>query len=261
MSKITYPDKNKEGAGESTLWRDVDANEVKESVNAIYDALPVNPVTTDTEQTITGAKTFATDKLISPDITTANDFTIKTGTVKTLVLLQPAYRDEYPAMVIPAGGATAPDAVPHTIGGVLRTLYGFDGSATQEILSGSFEIPHDYMIGQQIEAHVHWRPSASSTGTVIWYLDWEYSPPNAAPIAMTAKQVEINIASDKQYHHLLSSLGTLEQPSTPFAIGGKIGFNLRRTPTTDTYGADALLEQIALHIPCDTMGSRQLYVK
>jgi hypothetical protein len=55
----------------------------------------------------------------------------------------------------------------------------------------------------------------------------------------------------------------MPEPSTPFAIGGKIGFNIRRTPTDeeDTYAGDALLEQIALHIPCDTNGSRQIYIK
>jgi hypothetical protein len=164
-------------------------------------------------------------------------------------------------MVIPASGSAAPDDTAHTIGNVARTLRAFDGSNTQEILSGSFEIPHDYMIGQAIEVHVHWRPSTTGTGTVIWYFDWEYSPPNAAPIAMAGKQVEVNIASDKQYHHLLSTMGTLTQPSTPFAIGGKIGFNIRRTPANDTYAGDALLEQISLHVPCDTMGSRQIYVK
>ena len=29
----------------------------------------------------------------------------------------------------------------------------------------------------------------------------------------------------------------------------------------DTYGADALFEQIAFHVPCDTSGSRQIYIK
>ena len=46
-------------------------------------------------------------------------------------------------------------------------------------------------------------------------------------------------------------------------LGGKIGFNLRRTPADagDTYGADTLFEQIALHVPCDTLGSRAVYTK
>ena len=34
MSKITYHDKDKYGPGETTICRDVDANEVKASVNS-----------------------------------------------------------------------------------------------------------------------------------------------------------------------------------------------------------------------------------
>ena len=37
MAKITYTNKNKAGTGDALLWKDVDANEVKTSVNAIYD--------------------------------------------------------------------------------------------------------------------------------------------------------------------------------------------------------------------------------
>lgn len=171
------------------------------------------------------------------------------------------YRDEYPSIIIPASGATAPDSVGHTIGGVARQFYGFDGNSTQEVLSGSFEIPHDYAYGLPIEIHIHWRPSTTGTGNVQWFFDWEYSPPQLAPISKTTLSIIENIDSNKQYWHLLSSFG--EIPDLDFIIGGKIGFNLRRTPNgvADTYAADALLEQIALHIPIDTLGSRQRYIK
>ena len=211
---------------------------------------------------LTNFGTFLTGVLIAPDITSeSGDFTVKTGANKTLVLEQPTWRDEYPSILVPATGAAAPDETPHTIGGVIRNFKSFDGGNTEERLGGSFEIPHDYMVGQSIEAHVHWRPSASSTGTVKWYFDWEYSPPNGQSIAQTSLTVEHDITSDKQYWHFLDTFGSLPQPSTPFSLGGKIGFNIRRSPSTDTYSADALLEQIALHIPCDTNGSRQIYAK
>lgn len=218
------------------------------------------PYTGATQNVNLGTFSLGTDE-IKTDTTAPTDLILTTGLHKTLVFASPIFRDEYPAMLIPATGAASPDAVPHTIGGVLRTMYGFDGAATQEILSGSFEIPHDYMVGQPIEVHDHWRPSASSIGTVTWYFDYEYSPPNAAPIPQATLSVTHNITSNSQYIHFLDSFGNMPQPSTPFSLGGKIGFNLRRTPTTDTYGADALLEQIALHIPCDTAGSRQIYIK
>lgn len=207
--------------------------------------------------------TGATDdiNLGAHGIEVTGDLLITLPANKTQVLSQPTYRDEYPAMVVPASGAAAPDEVPHTIGGVIRSLRAFDGNSTEERLSGSFEIPHDYMVGQPIEVHLHWRPAASSTGTVKWYFDYEYSPPNASPIPQTGLSVEHNITADSRYKHYLDTFGNLPQPSTPFSLGGKIGFNIRRTPTTDTNSGDALLEQIALHVPCDTAGSRQIYIK
>ncbi len=194
-------------------------------------------------------------------IIVTDDFTITLPVKKTIVLSEPTYRDEYPQFLIPAGGQAAPDEVDHTIGGVQRRMRGFDGNATEERLSGSFEIAHDYMYGEDIEVHVHWRPSTTGLGTVIWYFDWEYSPPQGAPISQVTLSVTATLDTNKQYWHLLTSLGTLPQPSTPFRLGGKIGFNIRRSPTTDSYGADVLLEQVALHIPCDTNGSREIYIK
>jgi len=68
---------------------------------------------------------------------------------------------------------------------------------------------------------------------------------------------------NNQFWHKLTTFGYMPQPSTPFSLGGKIGFNIRRTPTddADTYAGDVYLEQVALHVPCDTNGSRQIYVK
>jgi len=48
-----------------------------------------------------------------------------------------------------------------------------------------------------------------------------------------------------------------------YTLGDKIRFNLRRSPadTEDTYAADIIFEQIAMHVQIDTLGSRQRYTK
>lgn len=45
MAKIAYTDKSKTGTGAVKQWRDVDANEVKASVNALYDQFIVDQYT------------------------------------------------------------------------------------------------------------------------------------------------------------------------------------------------------------------------
>jgi hypothetical protein len=179
-----------------------------------------------------------------------------------------AYRDEYPAILIVASGAAAPDSVGVTIGGVARQMYSFDGNNTQERLSGSFEIPHDYAYGKEIEVHVHFRPSTTGTGNVKWFFDYEKSGVNLSgattiisPVEKTTISAICSIGTASQYAHYVFSIGNL--PDTDYHIGEKIGFNIRRNPSDgdDTYGADVLLEQISLHVPVDTAGSRQVYVK
>lgn len=219
----------------------------------------------DEEQIISALKTFLPNTLSSPDITSEDDLTVKTGENKTLVLDHPVWRDEYPSFLVSAGGAAAPDEIPVTIGGVLRTVRSFDGGNTEERLSGSFEIPHDMVIDSSVtpELHVHWRPATTGLGVVKWFFDWEYSPPEGAPISMTSLSTTEEITEDNQYWHKLTTFGYLPQPSTEYGIGGKIGFNVRRTPADedDTYTGEVYLEQIALHVPCDTKGSRQIYIK
>lgn len=178
------------------------------------------------------------------------------------------WRDELPSYLSNVSGAAAPDSVAHTVGGVLRQFDTFDGVNTTEIKSGSFEIPHDMVLDSAMkllgflpELHLHWRPSTTGTGVVKMFFDWEYSPPQQAAIPQTPIVFLATIDSNKRYFHILTSFGYL--PNLNYTVGGKIGFNLRRTPTDpqDTYGADILFEQIALHVPTDTNGSRQVYIK
>jgi hypothetical protein len=84
-----------------------------------------------------------------------SDLVITTGVNKTIVTSEPTYRDEYPNELVPAAAQGEPEAITVTIGGVPRRMRSYDGGNTQELLSGSFEIPHDYMIGRPIEVHLH----------------------------------------------------------------------------------------------------------
>lgn len=181
-----------------------------------------------------------------------------------------AYRDEYPSFDwLPAGGKASPDLANHVIGGVDRRVYVFDGGSTEERLSSCFEIPHDYAYGLPIEVHMHFRPTDNSAGDVKFFFDWEYSGVNNStaegynnpPQAQTSLTMIETIPSNSQYYQVIRAFGDL--PDLGFELGDKIGFNIRRTPSDveDTYNADVILEQVALHIPVNTNGSRQRYVK
>jgi hypothetical protein len=112
-----------------------------------------------------------------------------------------------------------------------------------------------------IEWHVHFMPSTTGSGTVKWFLDYCHIPANGVAVAQTT--LEITCAVDnQQYNHLLCGT-TLPAPAVGWNIGDIVLFRLRRTPTDDddTYGADALLIKTALHVPVNSRGSRQRYIK
>lgn len=178
-----------------------------------------------------------------------------------------AYRDEYPSQPwLPAGSNNSPDLVSHSIGGVARQLYCFSGVNTIEYLSSSFEIPHDYAYGHDIEVHAHIRPSTADAGDIKLTFNWEYSAPQGGPQQHSTQSSLSFVVSvdDQRYFNIIRAFtSALPQDEFQFELGGKIGFNVVRIAgdPADTYLADMILEQVALHIPVDTDGSRELYHK
>lgn len=226
-----------------------DLNKVIDSVNTLWEQYLTNP-------------------LQRNGIVSLEDFTIFTPANKTVVLDQVVWRDEYPAHILEAGAQAAPEPVNVTIGGVFRRLYSFDGGNTEERLSGSFEIPHDMILFEVTdmeailpELHLHFRPSTNNAGTVKFFFDWEHSPAQGAPDAQDTISMTFEIPANSLGVHFVKTFGYL--PNLGYEVGDKIGFNLRRSPAdaADTYASDILFEQIALHVPIDTLGSRTIYTK
>jgi len=179
------------------------------------------------------------------------------------------YRDEYTAgdWVNPVGGAP-PDPVTVTIGGVAFRLLGFDGNNTTEWTANSFEIQHDIAIDalnaetEKLEWHVHFMPSNNEAGDVKWRFEYCILPLAAVAIPQTTVTSIVTLLANTQYKHYIASV-ELPKPAGGYHIGDIILFNIKRIPTDeqDTYGSDALLLKTALHVPVDTLGSRQRYEK
>jgi hypothetical protein len=151
----------------------------------------------------------------------------------------------------------------------------FNGVNTEERASASFEIQHDIdttAVNNEddfIEAHIHWMPSTNDAGDVVWFFDYCVAKVNALPIPQTTLAVVGSCEADCQFKHQISPFyddGTIIRvpvPSGGFGIGDVIIFNIRRTPTDDrdTYPADAIMIKVALHVPVNSNGSRQRYIK
>lgn len=198
-----------------------------------------------------------------------SDLTITTSVGKTVVYKEPVWRDEYVGGDWGDGtGNQRPSFEAFTIGGIAYRKMTLDQNDSR---TNCFEIPHDMVLSENIELqpelHAHIRPTNNATGTVILFLEPEWSKANitevnpvVAPIPlaeMTATLTIVNGSSD--YPHYVVSFGKL--PVNSYNIGDLIGFKVSRRTGQGTYTADIIIEKLAMHVPIDTRGSRQIYVK
>ena len=176
----------------------------------------------------------------------------------------PAWDDANIAGFSLGAGASAPDFTTAIQGGILAP--GFDGGSTMEQLYGVIELPHDYKEGSDIQPHVHWCPSDTGAGNVVWRL--EYTWCNAIPATVFPGANTITGTS---------AAATVAKTNTPVDIGtglisgagmkisSHFAFRLYRDPNNvdglDTYGSDALLISFGLHYQVDALGSRLITTK
>ncbi len=169
---------------------------------------------------------------------------------------------------IPTSGGAAPDSVAYIIGGINYTFLSFDGGNTTEQMTNYFEIIH----GINIEAlnndtllpeiHTHGFASTNGSGNVQILIDITYIPVNAAPITYTPLYIDIPITINQQFYHKIAGV-EFNKPAGGFNIGDKLLVRYSRVPQAggDTYNADWVFMQCALHMPFNSRGSRQRYIK
>lgn len=151
-------------------------------------------------------------------------------------------------------GAAAPDQI-NFIDANLQA-YAFDGGVLTERLYGSLEMQHDYKEGSDIEIHVHWTPTDTTGGNVVWqiYYSWAnvgdtYATPTLIAASPTA-------AGTVAWANKYTSVGVISGAGK--TINSQLSFQIFRDPANvgDTYTGDAALVQFGVHYQCDTTGSR-----
>jgi hypothetical protein len=87
-------------------------------------------------------------------------------------------------------------------------------------------------------------------------------PVDAAPIALLQKEIIIPISVNQRYYHKMQGV-EFNKPASGFNVGDKILVKYTREPgnAADTYTADWAFLQCAMHMPFNSKGSRQRYVK
>jgi hypothetical protein len=212
---------------------------------------------------VTSEKSNANDGEVWLNDTTNQIQYMADGSVYT-VLSDPLIGDatywedlRFPAQTL-APGATAAD--PCVVIGSLRTLC-FDGGATAESANLVVQWPHAMKQNSTVYPHVHWGPSNTGAGFVIWGL--EYSCQNTGGTFVVSATSTVSEAAGGVAH---KNKYTEFPPIDTTAYGGLSGMCLMRvfrdpTASGDTYGSDAELYEFDIHYQLDSIGSRDEEVK
>lgn len=166
----------------------------------------------------------------------------------------------YNDLIMPASNlrpGNTPPVWAASIGGIYG--YRFDAGVADE-LHGSAEIQHDYKEGTDLSFHVHWTPTTTNTGDIVWGV--EYSIANvgdAFPAPTTVTSVPV-AASGVVGKHAITNIVNI--PGTGLKIGAVVRYRLfRQAGGTDTFTGNAFLESVGIHYQCDTVGSLSIASK
>jgi hypothetical protein len=208
----------------------------------------------------TGKLTIATDILNAPDITAVNDFTIKTGSQKTLVLEEPVWIDiDFPIII-------------RTTGPNIPTMTAINGNLTLPKwavndfnMCESQELIHSWKEGTECFWHLHLTTNGSDLANRYVKFELEYGYSNGDVTAWTFPAVITTAdllipggTADKTMFIL--NLGSFTPSSAK--IGGHVIARLKRVTATGTAPTgDPWIPMLQMHVQCDTQGSRQIGTK
>ncbi len=232
----------------------LDRNVINKNISNISDELTTLSTTKVPYTGATGTVNLGSQKLITEEVESVGDLTIDCGTEKTLVLQEPVWEDlRFPAQAINPVGLTGPAGVDATEP-YLGTLL-FDAGST-EICCGQAQFPHARKLSSPIVCHIHWCPTSTDTGNVLWRLSYMVAEIGGT---FSGSYIDIDILTassgvvgrhQKSKFTTISNIGTDTSTMMLWKIS-RIGGD-----GTDTYTGDARLLEFDIHYQIDTIGSR-----
>lgn len=156
-------------------------------------------------------------------------------------------------------GNQAPDLV---TGGLIATsstrgvyTYMFAPGEIQEVLV-AVQMPHGYKLGTNLKPHIHWTPTSTAGGNVVWGIELSKAGADQA-FGATETMEATAAASTTPYDHQKSGLGTLTPPGsandTSFMIIARI--YRKGDDPADTYPGAAALIEFDIHYQSDKAGT------
>lgn len=157
-------------------------------------------------------------------------------------------------------GSSAPAVAAFLGAGGLYVLQ-FNGTGVANDIYFEIQMSHEYKEGTNILPHVHWTPTDTNTGNVVWYLEYSWANIGATFGASTTITSTPEAAGGTAWVHKVANFAAIT--GTGKTISSMLVCRLYRDPAdvNDTYAHPAAFLEFDLHFEIDTVGSRQTTVK
>lgn len=166
----------------------------------------------------------------------------------------------YKDLIMPAANLR-PGNTPPTWAAFVDSIYGyrFDAGVADE-LHGAVELQHDYKEGTDLVLHLHWSPTTTNTGNIVWGYAYTIADNGSAIPSQSAGTATPTAAPGIINQHIRQNIVTIS--GSGLKIGAILAFRVyRQNGGTDTFTGNAFLHSIGVHYTCDTVGSRTITAK
>lgn len=136
--------------------------------------------------------------------------------------------------------------------------YKFSASTEQEVYF-AVQFPHARKDGSDVYAHVHWLPTTTGAGSVVWGLEYSWASIEAvmpSTTIITVADAAAGVANTHQIAGFSAITGTGKTVSSMMLCR----LFRKAADGSDTYGDDAVVLAVDFHIEQDKLGDEALYV-
>jgi len=137
--------------------------------------------------------------------------------------------------------------------------FAFDKTSEQELFF-NVQVPHNWKIGTDLCAHVHWAPKDTDTGTIQWGLEYTLAERDGVFGASTIILSVATAAPGVALTHKELCTGDIDM-SAVTTLSPMLMCRVFRNVAVDTYNNDAYLIEVDFHYQIDSLGSASETVK
>lgn len=160
-----------------------------------------------------------------------------------------------PAVGINPPGAATDPTLDNTDG-----RWVFSASATN-MLALQAQLPHGWVEGTIIEPHVHWSPTSTNTGNVLWRLEYKVASVwGAFPSEWTTID-SVSPANGVSDQHVIADFVGIDMTGHTLSCILLIKLSRVGGDASDTYADTAKLNYFDIHFKQNSLGSNAEYVK